>query len=30
MGKKVGSCKKCDGDVIDKLMFYGCFNYNIM
>lgn len=27
-GKKVGSCKKCDGDVIDKSTFYGCSNYN--
>ncbi len=26
--KKVGSCKKCDGDVIDKSTFYGCSNYN--
>lgn len=27
-GKKVGNCKKCDGDVIDKSTFYGCSNYN--
>ncbi|EEM11565.1 DNA topoisomerase III [Bacillus pseudomycoides] len=27
-GKKVGKCKKCDGDIIDKSTFYGCSNYN--
>ena len=26
-GKKVGSCKLCDGDVVDKGTFYGCTNY---
>lgn len=25
---KLGSCKKCDGSVIDKGTFYGCSNYN--
>jgi DNA topoisomerase-3 len=24
---KIGTCKKCDGDVIDKGTFYGCVNY---
>lgn len=24
---KLGSCKKCDGDLIDKGSFYGCSNY---
>lgn len=26
-GTKVGSCKKCDGDIVDKGTFYGCSNY---
>lgn len=26
-GKKVGKCKLCEGDVIDKGKFYGCSNY---
>ncbi|MGP7815996.1 DNA topoisomerase III [Niallia sp. 01092] len=26
-GTKVGKCKKCDGDVVDKGSFYGCSNY---
>lgn len=28
VGTKVGACKKCDGDVVDKGSFYGCSNYN--
>ncbi|CAM3973538.1 DNA topoisomerase III [Bacillus anthracis] len=28
MGTKVGKCKKCDGDVVDKSTFYGCSNYS--
>ncbi|GGE57113.1 DNA topoisomerase III [Priestia taiwanensis] len=27
IGSKVGKCKKCDGDVVDKSTFYGCTNY---
>ena len=27
-GAKVGSCKKCDGDMVDKGSFYGCTNYS--
>jgi DNA topoisomerase III len=27
IGKKVGRCQLCDGDVIDKGKFYGCSNY---
>lgn len=27
LGKKVGKCKLCGGDVIDKGKFYGCSNY---
>ncbi|APH05169.1 DNA topoisomerase III [Bacillus weihaiensis] len=27
IGKKVGKCKLCDGDVVDKGEFYGCANY---
>ena len=26
-GTKVGSCKKCNGDLVDKGTFYGCTNY---
>ncbi|MGJ7921840.1 DNA topoisomerase III [Neobacillus sp. LXY-4] len=25
---KLGPCKKCDGDIVDKGSFYGCSNYN--
>ncbi|WP_160721223.1 DNA topoisomerase III [Bacillus sp. USDA818B3_A] len=25
---KLGSCKRCDGDVVDKGTFYGCNNYS--
>ncbi|MDE3839306.1 DNA topoisomerase III [Bacillus methanolicus] len=28
IGIKVGKCKKCEGDVIDKGTFYGCSNYS--
>lgn len=28
LGKNVGKCKLCDGDVVDKGEFYGCANYN--
>jgi len=28
MGTKVGKCKNCDGDVVDKGTFYGCSNYS--
>ena len=28
IGTKVGSCKKCDGDMVDKGSFYGCSNYS--
>ncbi|MFC3884081.1 DNA topoisomerase III [Bacillus songklensis] len=28
IGTKVGKCKKCDGDVVDKGTFYGCSNYS--
>ncbi|MBO1510328.1 DNA topoisomerase III [Metabacillus bambusae] len=27
IGKKVGKCKLCDGDIVDKGEFYGCTNY---
>ncbi|CAG9622026.1 DNA topoisomerase III [Sutcliffiella rhizosphaerae] len=27
LGTKIGACKKCDGDVVDKGIFYGCTNY---
>ncbi|WP_338786580.1 DNA topoisomerase III [Metabacillus sp. FJAT-53654] len=27
IGKKVGKCKLCDGDIVDKGEFYGCANY---
>ena len=27
IGKKVGTCILCDGDVVDKGQFYGCSNY---
>ncbi|MCA1030427.1 DNA topoisomerase III [Bacillus timonensis] len=27
LGTKVGICKKCEGDLIDKGKFYGCSNY---
>ncbi len=27
ISKKIGSCRKCDGNVIDKGSFYGCSNY---
>lgn len=27
IGKKVGKCMVCDGDVVDKGEFYGCTNY---
>jgi DNA topoisomerase-3 len=27
IGKKVGKCKQCDGDIVDKGEFYGCTNY---
>jgi DNA topoisomerase III len=27
-GTKVGKCKKCEGDVVDKGTFYGCSNYS--
>ncbi|MGM7720456.1 DNA topoisomerase III [Metabacillus sp. Hm71] len=27
LGKKVGKCKLCDGDIVDKGQFYGCSNY---
>ncbi len=27
IGKKLGNCKLCDGEVIDKGKFYGCTNY---
>ncbi len=27
LGKKVGKCKLCEGDVVDKGEFYGCVNY---
>lgn len=27
IGKKIGACRKCDGDLIDKGSFYGCSNY---
>ncbi|WP_299092199.1 DNA topoisomerase III [uncultured Metabacillus sp.] len=27
LGKKVGKCKLCDGNVVDKGQFYGCSNY---
>ncbi|QOY34164.1 DNA topoisomerase III [Anaerobacillus isosaccharinicus] len=27
LGKKLGKCKLCDGDVVDKGKFYGCSNY---
>ncbi|WP_261180705.1 DNA topoisomerase [Anaerobacillus sp. CMMVII] len=27
LGKKLGKCKLCDGDVIDKGKVYGCSNY---
>lgn len=27
VGTKIGTCKKCDGDVVDKGSFYGCSNY---
>ncbi len=27
LGKKLGKCKLCDGDVIDKGKFYGCSNF---
>jgi DNA topoisomerase-3 len=27
-GTKIGSCRKCDGDVVDKGSFYGCSNYS--
>lgn len=27
IGKKVGKCKFCEGDVVDKGKFYGCSNY---
>lgn len=27
IGTKMGKCKKCDGDIIDKGTFYGCTNY---
>lgn len=27
-GTKVGLCKKCDGDIVDKGSFYGCSNYS--
>jgi DNA topoisomerase-3 len=27
-GTKIGKCKKCDGEVVDKGTFYGCSNYN--
>ncbi|QFT89319.1 DNA topoisomerase 3 [Bacillus sp. THAF10] len=27
LGAKIGPCKKCDGNVIDKGSFYGCSNY---
>ena len=28
IGTKVGTCKKCDGDMVDKGSFYGCSNYS--
>lgn len=28
VGTKVGKCKKCDGDIVDKSSFYGCTNYS--
>ncbi|WP_096154344.1 DNA topoisomerase III [Bacillus sp. FJAT-45066] len=28
VGTKIGNCKKCDGDVVDKGSFYGCSNYS--
>lgn len=27
IGKNVGKCKLCDGDIVDKGEFYGCTNY---
>ncbi|EIJ78584.1 DNA topoisomerase III [Bacillus methanolicus PB1] len=27
-GTKIGKCKKCEGDVVDKGTFYGCSNYS--
>jgi DNA topoisomerase III len=27
-GSKIGKCKKCDGDIVEKGNFYGCSNYN--
>jgi DNA topoisomerase-3 len=27
-GAKVGKCKKCEGDLVDKGTFYGCANYS--
>lgn len=27
LGKKIGKCKFCDGNVVDKGEFYGCSNY---
>lgn len=29
IGKKVGKCKLCNGDVVDKGEFYGCTNYKV-
>lgn len=29
IGKKVGPCKLCNGDVVDKGEFYGCSNYKV-
>ncbi|SFB25661.1 DNA topoisomerase [Bacillus sp. UNCCL13] len=26
---KLGSCKKCDGQIVDKGTFYGCTNYKV-
>jgi len=28
IGTKLGKCKKCNGDVVDKGKFFGCSNYN--
>ncbi|MDQ0214065.1 reverse gyrase [Oikeobacillus pervagus] len=27
IGKKIGKCPKCEGDIVDKGQFYGCTNY---
>ncbi|WP_223701960.1 DNA topoisomerase III [Sutcliffiella deserti] len=27
-GTKIGKCKKCDGEIVDKGTFYGCSNYS--